>query len=155
MRQHVHNNRCGCAIDRQPLAELTGRLRQGASKVTGPRQAILDVLRRNPHPLTRKEIFAGLPAGDCDLATVYRSLHLLERLSMVQRYDFGDGVARFELVDQAGSGHHHHLVCQRCWRVVELDGCGLTDIETAIAERNGFTAVSHKLEFFGICPACQ
>ena len=138
-----------------PLTELTGRLRQHDRKITGPRQAILDVLRQHPHPLTNKDIFAALPKGDCDLATIYRSMHLLEDMGMVKRFDFGDGVARFELVGQGEDGHHHHLICTRCTEVVEIEECFPHTLEEAIAVRNGFKSVSHKLEFFGICPQCQ
>lgn len=146
---------CSHRHEPEPLAALTGRLRQHARKITGPRQAILDVLRRLPHPLTNKEIHAALPKGDCDLATIYRSMHLLEEMGMVQRFDFGDGAARFELMGADDDGHHHHLVCVRCTEIVELEDCFPRELEQRIAARNGFTAITHKLEFFGLCPGCQ
>ena len=89
------------------------------------------------------------------MATVYRSLHLLENMKMVKRYDLGDGVARFELLAEGDDGHHHHLVCTRCSTVVEIDECFTQELEEKIAARNGFKSISHKLEFFGICPECQ
>ena len=55
-----------------------------------------------------------LPKDQCDLATIYRSMHLLEKMGMVKRFDFGDGAARFELIGEDDDGHHHHLVCTRC-----------------------------------------
>ena len=82
-------------------------------------------------------------------------MHLLRGMGMVQRFDFGDGIARFELVDAGGHAHHHHLVCTECARIIELDECFAAEFEHAIAVRNGFKAVTHKLEFFGICPDCQ
>lgn len=137
------------------LAALADRLRQHARKVTGPRQSILEVLRRNTHPLTNKEIFTALPRGEGDLATVYRSIHLLEKMGMVKRFDFGDGVARFELVREGEDGHHHHLICRRCATVVEIEDCFPRELEERIASRNGFKRLTHKLEFFGVCPRCQ
>ena len=95
----------------QPLPHLTERLRRKSRKVTGPRQALLELLRRQPHPMSSKEIFDALPKDLCDLATVYRSLRLLEQMGMVKRFDFGDGTARFELLEEGDDGHHHHLVC--------------------------------------------
>ena len=124
-------------------------------KLTGPRQAILYSLRRGAHPMSIKEIFRALPAGDCDLATVYRSMHMLESMGMVKRYDLGDGAARFELLPEGDDGHHHHLVCTRCAQVIELDECVITTLEARIAALSGFKSVTHKLEFFGLCPACQ
>jgi len=137
------------------LSHLAERLRRKSRKLTGPRQALLELLRRHAHPMSIKEIFAALAKGDCDLATVYRSMHLLEEVGMVKRFDFGDGVARFELLTEGDDGHHHHLVCIRCSEVVEIEQCVMHDMEEQIATRNGFKAVTHKLEFFGICPECQ
>lgn len=146
----AHSHRCGVG-----LAELADRLRRGARKLTGPRQLVLESLRHSHHPQTPKEIHAQLAGQPCDLVTVYRSLKILADLGIVQRFDFGDGVARFELVAEGEDGHHHHLICKRCSRVVELDECFLEEIERRVAVANGFRAVSHKLEFFGLCPACQ
>jgi Fur family ferric uptake transcriptional regulator len=139
----------------QELSSLTGRLRRGAHKVTGPRAAILEILRRQPHPLSNKEIFSALPRGGCNLATIYRAMRLLEGLGMVKRFDFGDGAARFELVQEGDDGHHHHLICTRCAEVVEIEECFPAEIELRIASQNGFQAVTHRLEFFGVCPGCQ
>jgi Fur family ferric uptake transcriptional regulator len=123
--------------------------------LTAPRRAILEALRRHPHPLSSQEIFAALPRGHCDLATVYRSMRLLEEMKMVKRFAFGDGVDRFELLAEGDDGHHHHLVCTRCAAVVEIQDCFGRGMEQKIADRNGYKAVTHKLEFFGICPRCQ
>ena len=146
---HPHDSR------HQPLPHLTERLRRKSRKVTGPRQALLELLRKQPHPMSSKEMFDALPKNLCDLATVYRSLRLLEQMGMVKRFDFGDGTARFELLEEGDDGHHHHLVCTRCAEIIELDECSMTESEERIAARNGFKSVTHKLEFFGICPACQ
>ena len=151
MKSCKHNH----SHQRQEMSALTDRLRGKSRKITGPRAAILEILRQHPHPFTNKEILAGLPKGQCDLATVYRSMHLLEKMGMVKRFDFGDGVARFELVGEGDDGHHHHLVCTRCAEVVEIDDCFTAEVEQRIAAANGFKAVTHKLEFFGICPECQ
>ena len=145
--QHTH--------EKQELSSLTSRLRRESRKITGPRAAILDILRHHPHPLTNKEIFAELPAGQCDLVTIYRAMQMLEKLGMVKRFDFGDGTARYELVGEGDNGHHHHLICTRCAGVVEIQECFSGAIEAEIAAKHGFQGVTHRLEFFGICPGCQ
>ena len=151
MSGHSHSH-----ADRESLPALTARLRDGAAKVTGPRKAILEVLRHHPHPMTNKEIHNSLPKGEaCDLATIYRSINRLEKLGMVKRYDFGDNTARFELLGKDDDGHHHHLICRKCSEVVEIDECFPTELEQRIAKTNGFSDVTHKLEFFGTCPDCQ
>lgn len=134
--------------------ELAGQLRRHARKMTAPRRAIMEVLAGQAHPRSSREILKAMKLGRCDLATVYRSLHMLEKLGLVKRFDFGDGVARFELVRE-DAGHHHHLICTGCAKVVEIEDCFAEELEERVAAGNGFKAVSHRLEFFGVCPACQ
>ncbi len=141
--------------NRQQLSALTERLRSHSHRVTGPRRAILKILQKHPHPLTSKEILAAMSKDECDLATIYRAMHLLERIGLVNQFDFGDGFARYELVTEAREPHHHHLICRDCSRVIELDECFSQALEKRIASRHGFKAVTHRLEFFGICPECQ
>jgi Fur family transcriptional regulator, ferric uptake regulator len=136
------------------LPDLTEALRKKERKITGPRRFVLEVLRQQRRPLTNKEIYARVAKGSCDLATIYRSLHLLESLGLVKRFDFGDRVARYELVLSGQDGHHHHLVCRCCADVVEIDECFARQWEEQIARRSGFRAITHNLEFFGICPQC-
>ena len=143
--RHLHNAN---------LPDLTDYLRKKSRKITGPRQAILEVLRKHRRPLSNKDIRARLARGDCDLATIYRSLHLLESIGLVKRFDFGDRVARYELVLTDEEGHHHHLVCRCCAEVVEIDECFPRQLEENIARRSGFRSVTHALEFFGVCPRC-
>lgn len=134
--------------------DLAGEFKQHARKMTAPRRAILEVLGRQAHPRSSREILSEMRLKRCDLATVYRSLHMLEKMGLVKRFDFGDGTARFELVRE-DDGHHHHLICTGCAKVVEIEDCFATELEERIASGNGFKAVSHKLEFFGVCPSCQ
>gem|GEM_PF-6304990 len=72
MKLHTHSHR------RASLAELAEGLRQKAHRLTGPRQAILRLLAERRSPTSSKDLFARLDKGDCGLATIYRSLHLLE-----------------------------------------------------------------------------
>ena len=148
---HVHPRR----LIQPALGDLTARLREKDRRVTGPRQAILDVLRRHANPLTNKEIHAALGTADYNLATVYRTVRAIEQLALVTRADFGDGVARYELVTDGEAHHHHHLVCTACSTVVEVEDCFPSELEQELARRHGFRDVTHRLEFFGRCPRCQ
>ncbi|MCC6231923.1 MAG: transcriptional repressor [Verrucomicrobiales bacterium] len=152
---HSHSHSHAPSPSPTPRRDPAERLRRESRRITGPRQAILHILQHHPHPLTNKEIFAALRPGECDLATVYRSLHLLEGMGLVTRYDFGDGVARFEMARDEPGHHHHHLVCSQCTAIVEIEDCLAAEWESRIAAQSGFRMVTHKLEFFGICPTCQ
>ena len=133
---------------------LTDQLRERSRKVTGPRREILRLLAAQKHPVSIRGIHE-LMDDSCDLATVYRSMNLLERIGMVRRFDFGDGTARYELNRHSDGGHHHHLICTGCAKVVEIDECFPYELEQKIASGNGFSGITHKLEFFGVCPKCQ
>ncbi len=143
-----------CSHPAALLPEASECLRRDARKITGPRRSILEILHRHSHPMTSKEIFAQMPKGGCNLATVYRSLHLLESIGLVKRYDFGDNIARFELKASGDDGHHHHLICTRCSTVVKVETCFPPEWEKQIARENGYQKVTHRLEFFGVCPRC-
>ena len=138
-----------------PKVAIAQRLRAESRKITGPRRAIIAALEKQAHPLTIREIHALIGESECDLATIYRSMHLLVKMRLVSRFDFGDAVARYELMRHEHDDHHHHLICTDCAKVVEIDECFPEELEQKIASGNGFARITHKLEFFGVCPTCQ
>ena len=136
------------------LIDLRAKLRGKDRRITKPREEILELLGKEDHPVTAKFIHEKL-SGTCDLVTVYRSLKLLESMSLVKRFNFGDNTTRFELISSTDHGHHHHLICKACRTVVEIDECFDPSMESKIAKKHGFHNVTHELEFFGICSSCQ
>ena len=156
MQRHSHRPPSDATARHGPLQpSVAERLREKSRKLTGPRRAIIGALERQAHPLTIREIHALVGLAECDLATIYRSMHLLEKMQLVQRFDFGDSVARYELIRHHDHEHHHHLICTDCSKVVEIEECFPKELERKIASGNGFTRITHKLEFFGLCPDCQ
>ncbi len=147
MKRHSHQH--------SPSTPIAQKLRSESRKLTGPRVAIIAALEAQEHPLTIREIHCLLGAAECDLATIYRSVHLLEKMELVKRFDFGDAIARYELIRHDEHEHHHHLICTDCSRVVEIEECFVEEFEQRIAAGNGFTRITHRLEFFGVCPECQ
>lgn len=137
------------------LDDLEQALQHRSLRLTGPRRAVLAALQRQNRPVTINELHAALGPGECDLATVHRSVRLLRDLGLVQRVELGDGRSRFELIQPGTADHHHHLVCVRCAAVVNLEECVPRELEERVATRNGYRQVTHRLEFFGVCPECQ
>jgi Fur family transcriptional regulator, ferric uptake regulator len=154
MKVHVHSNSCKHSKP-SSLPELTDKLRRDARRITGPRQAILQAMRQHTRPLAIKEIYSKLGTSHCDLVTVYRSMEMLCTMGMVKRVDLGKGGARFELISEGDDGHHHHLVCTQCDTVLPVEDCLLPRVDRNIAKASGFKSVTHRLEFFGLCPKCQ
>jgi Fur family ferric uptake transcriptional regulator len=87
-----------------------------------------------------------------NISTVYRTLELLKELRLVTETDMGDGRVRFHTI---GKGHHHHLVCSICNRVIDLDEGELKPLNNLLATRYGFRADLHHMAIFGRCDRCQ
>jgi Fur family ferric uptake transcriptional regulator len=137
------------------LDELYARLRENDLKLTPPRKVILAALYRNHGPFSAEELYSQYAKKTCDLATVYRTLISLEETKMVQRCEFGDGIARYELLALQDAHHHHHLVCKACKKIEVVDIANLEKSIAMFAKKSKFKGVSHILEFFGTCPDCQ
>ena len=86
------------------------------------------------------------------LATVYRTLGALAEHGIVDTLSHNPLEACYRL---CGEGHHHHLVCSECHRVVELAECGLDQWLDAAAASADFVATAHRVEVVGVCSSCR
>lgn len=137
--------------------EICGKLRDKEYKLTPQRRIILKVImEKNKRHLSAEEIYSIVKESfpDIGLATIYRTLDLLAELGILQKMDFGDGKARFELNDE-DVHHHHHLICLSCGKVEEFDLDLLESLEESISEKTGFDIVDHRLKFYGYCSECK
>ena len=125
-----------------------------ALRATPQRLLVLETLAAEPHDATAQEIHARLREGEnrIGLATVYRALAVLKRRGVVDELSHRAGRAA---IGSASPGHHHHMVCERCHRVEELEGCGADDWIAQRSRRHGFQVASHTVEVFGLCAACR
>ena len=89
------------------------------------------------------------------LATVYRTLELLAELHIVQKMNFGDGVARFDLRMEGHEHMHHHLICKVCGALEEIEDDWLQELEQRIAREYGFQVTDHRLDFRGVYQTCK
>ena len=85
------------------------------------------------------------------LTTVYRTLQALADAGEVDVLRSGDGESVYR---RCSTGHHHHLVCRRCGRTVEVAGPAVERWADAVAREHGFTEVAHTVEVFGVCAPC-
>ncbi|MFL7808632.1 MAG: Fur family transcriptional regulator [Anaerolineae bacterium] len=90
--------------------------------------------------------------GDVDLSTVYRNLEALRDARILSQTDLGRGCAEYEVV---GDRPHHHLVCQRCGHVQEVDHAYFDAVGEMVRERYGFEPILDHLAIFGVCAACR
>lgn len=128
-------------------------------RLTGPRRAVVEVLVDCAAPMSVAEIHARLTERRVNLVSIYRAVKLLCELGLMRVADASKGTQRFELAEQF-TGHHHHLVCQRCGSVEDLDGCLLEDdvletIRQRLRRSRGFRLTGHDLKLFGLCRRCD
>ncbi|MGZ4181745.1 MAG: Fur family transcriptional regulator [Solirubrobacteraceae bacterium] len=130
-------------------------LSQAGLKRGGARERVIELLATKPCALSVVEIedelrASGRPTGR---ASVYRVLDLLVDHGLVERLEVGDGQARFERSHPDGE-HHHHLVCDRCGRLVAFDDPGLERAIDRLSERLGVRIDSHDVLLRGACQRC-
>lgn len=127
-------------------------------KLTPQREATLKVLlEREEDHLSAEEVFLLVKekAPEIGLATVYRTLELLSELQVIDKINFGDGVARYDLRKEGAEHFHHHLVCIECGSVEEIMEDLLGDVEKIVEKNWDFEVKDHRLTFHGICKKCQ
>src|SRR5688572_4440582 len=108
----------------QQAPDLSSRLADAGVRATPQRLLVLETLAAEPHDATAQEIHARLREGEgrIGLATVYRTLAVLKSRGVVDELSHHAGERCYRLCTP---GHHHHLVCELCHRVEELEGCDL------------------------------
>jgi Fur family ferric uptake transcriptional regulator len=118
-------------------------------KMTGQRRVISQVLSEaDDHPDV-EEVHRRAVQIDprISIATVYRTMRLLEDAQVIERVDLGDGRARYE---EATADHHHHLIDTRTGRIIEFASPELEAMKERIARELGYKIVGHRLEIYGV-----
>lgn len=129
------------------MSDLITKCAEAGLKMTGPRKVILRLLdEAEDHPSVEtiyeraREIDSSI-----SLATVYRTLNLLDEHDLVLRHEFQEGFSRFEVNEE----HHHHLIDVETGDVVEFKNEDLERIKEKIALELGYELVDHTLELYG------
>jgi len=136
------------------LTQLSAALAAQGYRITASRRAILAALVDCGGHVSADDLVERLheEAANVGRMTVYRTLDLLCHLNLIRPVYQGTGAAHFVLLHQ---GHHHHLICGSCDRVIEFDDCMLAEIEAVVGQRFNFEVQGHLLEFYGLCEQCR
>ncbi len=129
------------------MSDLEQRCVQAGLKMTGQRRVILEVLGNSEDHPSVEDVYERAKKLDqsISIATVYRTLGLLDELDLVIRHEFQEGYSRYEV----NWDHHHHLVDLETGKVIEFQNEELEKLKVKIAEELGYELVDHRLELYG------
>jgi len=136
------------------MPQVLGALHKAGYRVTSARRTVIEaVLGRDRH-FSGAELLAEVEATDRSVgrATVFRTLDMLVDLGIIGRVHRPEGGHGYVLCPQ---GHHHHAICSKCGLVLDLPGCPLDPAVERDASAAGFRLQGHRLEYYGLCQACQ
>lgn len=132
-------------------------LRNKGIRITRTREVIVSILSTTKSPLSADGLLQKLHRLGLKVnkTTVYRELEFLARSKIISSVHVDDCSKYYELA----SGHHHHVVCEKCSELVDVNTTAiekyLQKTEKRLAKMIRFNSVRHSLEFFGVCTRCQ
>ena len=123
-------------------------------RLTPQRLMILAAVEEADSHISAEEIYAQVRARypQVNISTVYRTLELLKELELVTEISLGDGRVRYHCM---GKGHHHHLVCQKCGAIIDVEESILNPLWAEIQQKYNFKVNMKHVAFFGLCARCR
>ncbi|MDF1874816.1 transcriptional repressor [Sulfurimonas sp. SAG-AH-194-I05] len=139
----------------QLLEDFKALLKKNSLKFTIQREVILETLYKSDEHLTPESLhhliqnnFPDLKTG---IATIYRTLSLLEDSNMVTSLSFGAQGKKYEL---GAKEHHDHMICTACGNITEFVDEEIENRQESIAKELGFKISDHSMQIYGICKNC-
>ena len=134
--------------------DIINKLTEQGYRLTPQRMMILSTIENSSDHISAEEIYAQVVAKypHLNISTVYRTLELLKRLGLVTETNLGGGRVRYH---SAEKGHHHHLVCQECGAIIDLDESILFPLRDTLLHEYKFIADLRHLAIFGRCINCK
>lgn len=127
-------------------------------RFTNQRQKILDLFQSAAlgHHLNAEEIHQQLldQGEKISFSTIYRALHVMVRLGLLQELELAEGRKYYEL-NTPFMNQHHHLVCVHCGDVEEFEDAKMTQVGSNESASHGFSLLNCQFTVYGICPSCQ
>lgn len=157
MMEAIHTNFNNRTVEYEELlSSFKSLLKKNTLKFTIQREVILETLYNSDEHLTPESLhhliqekFPDLKTG---IATVYRTLSLLEDSNMVTSLSFGAQGKKYEL---GAKEHHDHLICTECGSITEFVDEQIEQRQHDIADKLGFKMIDHSMQIYGLCKNCQ
>ena len=134
-------------------ASTPDRLREAGERVTRQRIAVADALTAAGRQVSAQELYLGLRRRDSSIgrATVFRTLEALVAAGVARRLELDGHVYGYVACRPE---HHHHLACDRCGRVEEIDEAYIRPVAERVAVELGFRIDDARVDFYGLCASC-
>ncbi len=158
MIESKYNEYLGDIFHMSVLKDFNRVLKEKGYKFTSQRQHVFEVVvEKDGEHLNSQEIYELVRKKypEIGVATVYRTLALLEEMKLIYGVDFEDGFRRYEIVKNEKEHRHHHLICLECGLIKEVEDDLLETIEEDILKKNKFKVINHKVKFYGYCENCM
>jgi Fe2+ or Zn2+ uptake regulation protein len=129
------------------------KLRAQKLKITPKRQAILDYFIKEDSYLTPKQVWEKLKKNFKHLGypSIYRNLESFKDCGILVKIQREDRLLCYALCNSHESNHHHHhIVCIKCGKVADVEGCVLSGVKNA----SGYKVLKHTVQLEGLCPKC-
>lgn len=138
---------------RSTFAESMSDLKQRGVRLTPQRQMILRYLKETHEHPTAEQVFkqVSLQFDGISMATVYNTLHRLKELGVIRELSYGDLSSRYD----GNDSEHAHLVCESCGEVVDVPCPPQQSLQLPVEASHGYALTSFRLEYYGVCTACQ
>jgi Fur family ferric uptake transcriptional regulator len=138
------------------LEKFQTLLKENSLKFTKQRELVLKFLYENDGHFTPEDIYTSLkeqyPDVNIGIATVYRTLTLLETSQIASSISFGVQGKKYEL---GLKKHHDHLICTKCGAIIEFFDETIEKRQEEIARKFNFSMSDHTMKIFGLCEKCQ
>ena len=132
---------------------LIEELQARGMRITPQRAIIFEAIEKLEGHITAEEIYTEVQQVNAyiSLATVYRTLELLQEMKLITPTNLGGSQTYFALKDH---GPHHHLVCLSCGQIEEFDDALFDPVRSSLEEHYGFQVHTDHMSLFGLCRAC-
>jgi Fe2+/Zn2+ uptake regulation proteins len=134
--------------------EIPERMRDRKRRLTRQRVLVAEALASAKRALSAQELYERIKTSHPTLgrATVYRALEAQVQDGMASRFERDGHISAYIACDAA---HHHHLVCTRCQRVLDLDETVVAPLLSSVGRRHEFQVDHAALDFYGLCRRCR
>lgn len=140
------------------MTEMTNphirQLKNAGYKLTHARLTVLNVLEASSGHVTSTQILDRVNEIDSSIgrASVFRTLDTFTRLGIIRPVYIDTSITPSYVIMH--EGHHHHMICTNCNRIIEIQGCGLDEMAAELERRLKVQLTGHLVEFYGLCENC-